>query len=257
MGRSIAWRVGFVPFLAVIQSSVLLWAKTPDDTQTSSALNITGSVTVATDYHWRGISMSNLQPAIQGGIQLNHISGIYAGIWASSIDLPNNDASIEADYMFGYLYKLSPKHSLRLQYVDVNYPGASHRLHYNFEEYSIGLNSQSLLREKDQWQSAIAFSPNVYGHNGKYWRFDSKYSFPLNDKFAIFTAIGATQVASKAAFNQLWGSPNKDHYYDWKIGINANLFGLNSELYYTDNSTINPDIAAFDPRVVFTISKLF
>lgn len=242
--------------LTLLFLSVNTWAETPDSTL-PPAWALHGSVTAATDYHWRGISMSDGQPSIQAGLQLAHRSGFYVGLLGTNVSLPNNKASIEAIYTMGYQYKLSPKHSLNFQYIDINYPGAAHNQHYDFEEYSIGLNSQSLLRDKDQWISSISFSPDIYGHNGNYWRLDSRYNYPINEKFGVFAAVGATQVESNAAFERLWGNPNKNRYYDWKVGLSANFFGLNGELYYANNSGINPNVSAFDPRLVFAVSKQF
>lgn len=68
-------------------------ANTPD-------WNLSGNVTLASDYRWRGISMTQNEPAIQGGLRVTHKSGAYAGVWASNTDVLNG-ASIEADYMLG------------------------------------------------------------------------------------------------------------------------------------------------------------
>ena len=46
---------------------------------------ITANVTVVSDYRYRGISQSNMKPAIQGGFDYAHESGLYVGNWNSSI----------------------------------------------------------------------------------------------------------------------------------------------------------------------------
>ena len=46
---------------------------------------ITANVSLTSDYRYRGISQSNLQPAIQGGFDYAHPSGFYIGNWNSSI----------------------------------------------------------------------------------------------------------------------------------------------------------------------------
>ncbi|HEX7693254.1 MAG TPA: TorF family putative porin [Sphingomonas sp.] len=48
------------------------------------AFTINGSATLVSDYRFRGISQTNLQPAIQGSITLTHSSGFYASVWSSS-----------------------------------------------------------------------------------------------------------------------------------------------------------------------------
>jgi uncharacterized protein (TIGR02001 family) len=46
---------------------------------------ISANVSVTSDYRYRGISQSNLLPAIQGGFDYAHESGFYIGNWNSSI----------------------------------------------------------------------------------------------------------------------------------------------------------------------------
>nr|WP_174505306.1 TorF family putative porin [Acinetobacter sp. Marseille-Q1620] len=218
--------------------------------------SMSGNMTLASDYHWRGISMTNGDPAIQGGLQLKHQKGIYAGVWASSSDI-DNGSSIEADFMFGYRHAVNQNNALILQYIDINYPGHTDSIKTNFEEYSVSLDNSSLFRQNDLLKTSIAFSPEYYNHSGHMWRFDSKYSFPVNQDFGLIAAIGATKLEDHNAFFKVWGSDKKNHYYDWKFGLSSSLFNLYSELYYADNSTINPNVSSMNPRVVFSVTKVF
>jgi uncharacterized protein (TIGR02001 family) len=45
----------------------------------------TANVSLVSDYRYRGISQTNLRPAIQGGFDYSHASGFYVGNWNSSI----------------------------------------------------------------------------------------------------------------------------------------------------------------------------
>lgn len=65
------------------------------------------NVGVTTDYRFRGLSQSRLQPAVYGGVDYtNNPTGFYAGAWASTIkwieDAPfNGGASVETDIYGG------------------------------------------------------------------------------------------------------------------------------------------------------------
>ena len=54
---------------------------------------ITANVTVVNDYRYRGISQSNFKPAIQGGFDYAHESGLYIGNWNSSISWISDSTS--------------------------------------------------------------------------------------------------------------------------------------------------------------------
>ena len=43
------------------------------------------NVGFTTDYIFRGISQTSGNPAVQGGIDYAHASGLYAGVWGSNV----------------------------------------------------------------------------------------------------------------------------------------------------------------------------
>ena len=67
-------------------------------------VTVTGSVTLISDYRFRGVSQSDNAPAIQGGITVSHKSGFYAGMWASNLAGWGQfgGANMELDLIGGY-----------------------------------------------------------------------------------------------------------------------------------------------------------
>ena len=55
-----------------------------DETDAPSAITITGSAAVVSQYRFRGISQSNNKPAVQASITVSHESGFYISTWGSS-----------------------------------------------------------------------------------------------------------------------------------------------------------------------------
>jgi len=51
----------------------------------ASPHTLTGNMAIVSDYRFRGISQTYVQPAIQGGIDYSHASGFYLGNWNSSV----------------------------------------------------------------------------------------------------------------------------------------------------------------------------
>ena len=61
------------------------------------------SATLVSDYIWHGQSQTWGNPAAQFGIEADHASGAYAGVWASNVSshwLPN--ANLETDWSVGF-----------------------------------------------------------------------------------------------------------------------------------------------------------
>jgi uncharacterized protein (TIGR02001 family) len=84
-------------------------AAAPDAPEVSP---ITANVTVTNDYRYRGITQTNYQPAIQGGFDYAHESGLYIGNWNSTINWVSNatsngvQAPIEMDFYGGFKKEL-------------------------------------------------------------------------------------------------------------------------------------------------------
>jgi uncharacterized protein (TIGR02001 family) len=88
-------------------------------------------VSLTNDYRFRGISQSNLQPAIQGGFDYAHSSGFYIGNWNSSISWISDAASasgksasapIEMDFYAGYKYEWSKGFTADIGVLQYYYP---------------------------------------------------------------------------------------------------------------------------------------
>jgi uncharacterized protein (TIGR02001 family) len=97
-------------------------APTPEHT-------FTGNVTLASEYLYRGIAQTRGEPAIQGGFDYAHKSGLYAGIWASNITwindaLPGASAGIEIDIYGGYKGAITDDFGYDIGVLTYNYPGS-------------------------------------------------------------------------------------------------------------------------------------
>ena len=57
---------------------------------------ITGNIGLFSQYIFRGLTQTNREPALQGGFDYAHSSGLYAGTWASNISWLRENASVFA-----------------------------------------------------------------------------------------------------------------------------------------------------------------
>lgn len=60
---------------------------------------VSGTVAIVSDYRFRGVSLSDGKPAVQGGIEIEH-RGWFAGGWGSTVSAPG-EAGIEVDAYAG------------------------------------------------------------------------------------------------------------------------------------------------------------
>ena len=65
--------------------------------------DFTANASFSNNYLWRGLTQTENEPAISGGIDYGHDSGWYIGTWVSNVEYGTTDTfSYEHDVYFGY-----------------------------------------------------------------------------------------------------------------------------------------------------------
>jgi uncharacterized protein (TIGR02001 family) len=93
-------------FLATLGFSVVVSAA--DEARAGDSANaVSADVGICSQYVFRGLTQTNQRPALQGGFDHAHASGLYAGTWLSNMSWftdtnPGNSSSLEWDLYGGY-----------------------------------------------------------------------------------------------------------------------------------------------------------
>lgn len=93
----------FAAAIALATAAIVPTAAFAQD-EPASDFTVTGSVTIASEYRLRGISQTDSDPAIQGGLTVAHSSGFYVGTWASNLSGYGTygGSNMELDLIAGY-----------------------------------------------------------------------------------------------------------------------------------------------------------
>ncbi len=148
---------------------------------------IAANVGLFTDYVFRGISQTGSKPAISGGFDYAHSSGLYAGVWGSSISWLSdafaasggtagaNNAGLELDTYFGFRKGFAEDFTYDIGFLRYNYPGS----------YPAGATK--------------ADTDEIYGAVGWKW-ITLKYSYSLGKTFAVPDADGTDYLELNANY---------------------------------------------------------
>lgn len=222
---------------------------------TAAMAEISGNISLATDYVFRGVSQTNEDPAIQGGFDWSHASGFYLGAWGSNVEFDENagsfpgesvnEASIEIDYYGGFANSFSSGLGYDVGGIYYSYPGSSGSLDYDYYEFYGGLG----WTFNETWSTSgkISYSPEFFGDTGSAWYFEAGLDVALPAEFALSGHVGYQTI----------NDTDPDNYLDWSAGVTKALWGVDLGLtaYGTNGngSDLNGDLA--DTRAVFSISK--
>lgn len=200
------------------------------------------NVALTSDYVWRGISQTNEEPAIQGGFDVSHESGFYAGVWGSNVEF-GDSAQLEVDLYLGFSKTFSGGLSFDIGAIHYEYPGAWSSLDYDFQEYALGIG---YTIQKIALGVKGSYAPEFTGseESAYYLEGDISYKLPAN-----ITIMGHYGYSDGDAYDD-------NEYSDYKLSIATEIagFGLDLSGYGTD---IDGDNTISDERVVITLSKSF
>jgi uncharacterized protein (TIGR02001 family) len=256
--------------LAAAFSPLSGWAQQPADpgaapgSSTSTAATpaptpaLTGNMGVFSQYIFRGLTQTDRKPALQGGFDYAHASGLYVGTWASNISwlrdqttpVYSRGGSLEWDFYGGYKGSLPAGVTYDLGTLYYWYPGTENPA-----------NGGPLSVKADTWE--------LYGALGWKW-LSAKYSHGLMNKtFGVRDSRGSWYLDLTATvplgdfykpldgvtFIAHWGKQeyrgtdsrtapaSNDQLYsyeDWKIGLSYALpqnFTIGA--FYTDTNGAN------------------
>lgn len=181
---------------------------------------VTGSIALTSDYLFRGVSQTDQDPALQGGIEYAHDSGFYAGAWGSNVswlsdtvvvgdDISN---SLELDAYLGYRGKAGEIVSYDVGVLTYYYPG----------DYPSGFNSPNTT--EIYLGGTVAPSDTV--------SVGLKYSYAVTDLFGYADSDGSSYLDANLNWTfqpgwtlnlhggKQWIEHNQDfEYVDWKLGV--------------------------------------
>ena len=115
-----------LPLTATLAVLGVSLAHAEDTAKSPFALSFTLGAT--SDYVFRGVSQTQNEPAVQGGLELAHDSGFYVGLWGSNVDWVEaggykEDNSLEVDLYGGFRGTFADSFGYDFGIITYYYPG--------------------------------------------------------------------------------------------------------------------------------------
>ena len=198
--------------------------------------SFSANVGLYTDYIFRGYTQTQNEPAIQGGFDVEHSSGLYAGTWASNVDWTTaggymDKNSVEIDVYAGWATDL-PFWDLGFDIgvLQFFYPGndTADQVETDATEIYFGFS-------KDWADGAFSTSlTNYVVVSDDAWGFEDMDGEMYHD-FTVDVPIGSSPVTlSGHVGHQTFGDSSYD-YTDWKVNADyAFNDNFSAGAFYTD-----------------------
>lgn len=215
-------------------------------------LTFSANVALASEYRFRGVNLSGGDIALQGGFDVVHASGFYAGTWASTLD---NDTvgygALEVDLYGGWSGNVVEGLTANVGFIAYTYPDAPAAGDFDYYEvygslgFTLGPVSTTL---------GIAYDPKQNGLDFGGLRRDNLYTYgDINvgipgTPFTVAGHLGYTDGALS------FDTDSKS--WDWSLGVSMPVVGpLTASLTYVDaEADVVP--GAFNPTSSTVVAKL-
>lgn len=192
---------------------------------------ITGNMALVSDYRFRGISQTFGLPALQGGFDYSHASGIYLGNWNSNISetagFPNGN--LEMDFYGGWKTS-SGDWGMDIGGIYYYYPGtnAAGNGHYTVINPTSGAVGQGFVRNKELYigGSWKFLSAKIYRSLGEYfsvpntsgtWYLDLGLNYDLGSGWGVNGHFGSLNAKNE--------NTSGISYNDYKLGVTKDMNG--------------------------------
>ena len=252
-----AWKIGLLGAAAAFAMSGAAWAqdtavKEPaepaapeamvQEDEAAGGVDVSFNVGVATDYVFRGISQTDENAQVFGGVDLT-MDMLYAGVWASNVDF-NEGTDAEVDFYVGvkpeaggWTFDLAG-----IYYAYINQPDDAPE--YNYFEAKA---AASRAFGPATIGGAVYYSPEFFAEVGDALYYEVNGGYTINDRITATAALG----------RQEFGDLDDADYTTWNIGATFALtdnFGIDVRYHDTDADDFGD---LYEERVVASLKAAF
>lgn len=196
------------------------------------------NIAITSDYVFRGISQSDGDPAVQGGIETQLNDMWYAGLWGSSISSAADNSTEMRGYVgynpeawgwdwdLGAIYYFFPSSVADNDRVEIH-AGANR----DFGQVNL--------------KGHIYYSPEFSAAIDDYFHYTIGAGMDLHENFRMSANVGYSDYDDGSAV---------EDYTNWNIGGTFDWMGLNFDVRYHDTD-VDPETLTSDSRAVVTLSR--
>jgi uncharacterized protein (TIGR02001 family) len=188
------------------------------------------AMVAASDYVHRGLSQSDGEPALQAGIRYLFDSGVYAGVWGSTVSnarTPFRGAAgrLEVSYMAGFALAMAEDWDFDLALVRYEYPDSDAFVEYGYAELSASVGYRERLRFTAAFsRNATMYTRDGLQHNARTRAWELVGQQPLGARLSWTAGAGYFELRE--------GDGTGYGYFS--TGLAARVARLDFELQYID-----------------------
>jgi uncharacterized protein (TIGR02001 family) len=226
----------------MLKKTTLVLLTLPICAQEAAASEVNAIATLTSEYIYRGLALSDGNPALQFGVDYEHDSGLFIGAWASTIDLSSRfgQRDVELDVYAGFNYAAKASWQASLTVLRYTYPGETGFHSYAYNELLLAASIG------EHFSLELGYTNDLYGLEriGRHW--EVRTELPVAGAWMLGAGLGGNDLSDL----------NTPHYLYWDVGASARLSRFTFDLRWYDNEPAGGPASAFSAgsQIVFAVS---
>jgi uncharacterized protein (TIGR02001 family) len=176
---------------------------------------VSGNVTLLSDYRFRGESLTEGRPALQAGINYDHPSGVFLGSLVSNVRIAPELDGASAQLYGGYSRPIEENATWDVGVVTYVFSHPSTGPSYDYTEAFVGASSKTL--------SSRLYYTNSYFGGGKAIYLEVNATRPIVDRISLVGHLGYVDL-SQPREPPLNGQ--RRGLVDFLVGLNVDVSGF-------------------------------
>jgi uncharacterized protein (TIGR02001 family) len=182
----------------------------------SASADWSGSIALVSDYVFRGVSLTDRRPAIQAGLAYDHSGGLFAGVFASNVDLDAGGAGLGGQLYGGYAWRWGSDLSSDVGVVRYFFAGSAQITANDYTEVFAGLNTQS-------FSARLSLTPSYFGSGAPGGYLDLSAAREIGSDWTFTAHAGALLTGSATAYASEYGDTRQ---LDFSVGVLRRVLGF-------------------------------
>jgi uncharacterized protein (TIGR02001 family) len=214
-----------------------------------------GSVSLLSNYFYRGYSKSRGDPVLQGNLDYEHESGFFGGLWVSEVSFDDKGyadrAEVELNPYLGWTGEPAENWRVDLSANRYVYAGKVFGQTSDYNEF-IGA-----LHYRDLATARVAFAHDAYNRKATTFDYELVGRYSVRDNLQLSAGLGFYQAAQLLEYNNLYWNVGLTWYVNRYVSIDLRYVDSNVKYQETDSEEGFLSPRGVEHRYLFSLSVGF
>jgi uncharacterized protein (TIGR02001 family) len=202
-----------------------------------------GSIALVSDYRFRGISLTDGQPALQANAAYDHPTGVFAGLFASNVDLETGGGGLGGQLYGGYAWRWRTGVSSDVGLVRYFFAGSSAITSNDYTELFAGVSAES-------FSARLSLTSSYFGSGASAGYLDLNAAREIGRDWSLTAHAGALATGNATTYASEYSDTRQVDFrlgvmrriFDFTVGVNAVAVAAERGVCTNGNSRCNPTL---------------